>query len=29
MLVKDDVYDFGYNPEWVKEIEQQSFANQE
>lgn len=22
MLVKDEIYDLGYNPEWVKEIEQ-------
>ncbi|VVC33828.1 Hypothetical protein CINCED_3A017187 [Cinara cedri] len=27
MLVKDEVYDFGYNSEWIKEIEQ-SFPNQ-
>jgi len=28
ILVKDEVYDFGYNPEWIKEIEQ-SYQNQE
>lgn len=27
MLVKDEVYDFGYGPEWVKEIEK-SYQNQ-
>jgi len=28
MLIKDEVDDFGYNSEWVKEIEQ-SYQNQE
>jgi hypothetical protein len=27
MLVKDEVYDLGYTPEWVQEIEQ-SYENQ-
>jgi len=28
MLIKDEIDDFGYNSEWVKEIEQ-SYQNQE
>jgi len=28
MLIKDEVDEFGYNSEWVKEIEQ-SYQNQE
>jgi len=28
MLIKDEVYDLGYNPEWVKEIEQ-TYQNEE
>lgn len=28
MLVKDEIFDYGYNSEWIKEIEP-SYQNQE